>query len=281
MDDFTMLPEGCISEIVSFTSPADASALSVISKRFKSATESDTVWKKFLPSDIDEIVSKSSAPFDLPPTKKELYMFLSHSHIFLDGGKLGLFLDKRTGKKCFRVAASELVFTHRNVTNRMYTEPELLCSRHSDVAVIKSHDREYDIYGRMSSEKLSEETRYSSYLVFKLSAPSAEHVYITLSFWGVCRFVDNEDKDVAEMRSRFYNFGFPVVRDDGWLEVEIGTFFNAGGNRGDVESCLFNVVTGYGRFLTVRGLEIRPEIIFGGMSDWGFSKEFLEVKADF
>ncbi|CAH9080228.1 unnamed protein product [Cuscuta europaea] len=129
MEHFAKLPEGCISEIVSFTSPADASALSVISKCFKSATESDTVWKKFLPSDIDEIVSKSPAPFDLPPTKKELYMFLSHSHILLAGGKLGFSLDKRTGKKCFRVAGSELVFTQRNHSNSMYTEPELLCSR--------------------------------------------------------------------------------------------------------------------------------------------------------
>ncbi|CAH9085084.1 unnamed protein product [Cuscuta epithymum] len=129
MDHFAKLPEGCISEIVSFTSPADASALSVISKRFKSATESDTVWGKFLPSDIDEIISKSSTPFDFPHTKKELYMFLSHSHILLDGGKLGLFLDKRTGKKCFIVAASALDFTERNDSNRMYMAQELIRSR--------------------------------------------------------------------------------------------------------------------------------------------------------
>ncbi|CAH9080225.1 unnamed protein product [Cuscuta europaea] len=136
MDHFAKLPEGRISEIVSFTSPADASALFVISKRFKSATESDTVWKKFLPSDIDDIISKSSTPPVLPTTKKELYMFLSHSHILLDGGKVGFLLDKRTGKKCFVVAASELVFTNMNESNHMYMVQRLIGSRFFDVLLL-------------------------------------------------------------------------------------------------------------------------------------------------
>ncbi|CAH9085082.1 unnamed protein product [Cuscuta epithymum] len=291
MDHFAKLPEGCISEIVSFTSPADASALSVISKRFKSATESDTVWGKFLPSDIDEIISKSSTPFDFPHTKKELYMFLSHSHILLDGGKLGLFLDKRTGKKCFIVAASALDFTERNDSNRMYMAQELIRSRKTDVAVLNSmQDNMFDIFGRISSEKLSKETHYSSYLVFKLWP---KHGYINHSFRGVSRFVDNEGRNVAQGRASHlifheegdrvwpYNVGVPVSRDDGWLEVEIGTFFNIGGNRGDVESCVFSVTLPFGLFLVVGGIEFRPEIIFGGMIDWGFSEEFFEEKANF
>ncbi|CAH9085078.1 unnamed protein product [Cuscuta epithymum] len=129
MDLFAKLPEGCIAEIVSFTSPADASALSVISKCFKSATESDTVWKKFLPPDIDEIVSKSSIPYYLAPTKKDLYAFLSHSHILLDGGKLGFFLDKSSGKKCFIVPPSELVFPTKNYSNIPIMVQELKFSR--------------------------------------------------------------------------------------------------------------------------------------------------------
>lgn len=87
MDHFAKLPGDCISEIISFTSPVDASVFSVISKRFKSESESDTVWNKFLPSDIQDVISRSSSPLEFP-TKRDLYLSLSNSRILLDGGKL-------------------------------------------------------------------------------------------------------------------------------------------------------------------------------------------------
>ncbi|CAH9129754.1 unnamed protein product [Cuscuta epithymum] len=254
MDLFAKLPEGCIAEIVSFTSPADASALSVISKRFKSATESDTVWKKFLPPDIDEIVSKSSIPYYLAPTKKDLYAFLSHSHILLDGGKLGFFLDKSSGKKCFIVPPSELVFPAKNYSDIPIMVQELKFSRSIDVAVLNSMDGSmFYIFGRISSEKLSEETHYSSYLVCKRSP---KHSYLNTSFSVRCRFVDNEGRVVGVSEGK--EFRVPVCRDDGWLEVEIGTFFNAGGNHNNVESCVSSLSLRLGQSLIVRGIEFRP-----------------------
>ncbi|GAA0161210.1 hypothetical protein LIER_17575 [Lithospermum erythrorhizon] len=53
-----MLPEDCISEIISWTSPLDAAKLCVTSKAFKAAADSDTVWKTFLPSDYQDIISR-------------------------------------------------------------------------------------------------------------------------------------------------------------------------------------------------------------------------------
>ncbi|CAH9129748.1 unnamed protein product [Cuscuta epithymum] len=276
MDLFAKLPEGCIAEIVSFTSPADASALSVISKRFKSATESDSVWKKFLPPDIDEIVSKSSIPSYLAPTKKDLYALLSHSHILLDGGKLGFFLEKSTGKKCFIVAPSELVFTEKIYSNGQIMVQELIFARSSDVAVLNlMAGRMFNILGRITPQKLSEETHYSSYLVYKLSPKRS---YFNVSFTG-CRFVDNEGRVVRDRMNSYVRI--PVSREDGWFEVEIGTFFNAEGNRSDVESCVFNLCLQFGQSLIVRGIEFRPETIFGDMSDCGIFKEFLEEKLNF
>ncbi|XP_019229353.1 PREDICTED: F-box protein SKIP3-like isoform X3 [Nicotiana attenuata] len=87
MDYFRLLPEGCISEIISFTSPKDAATSSAISRGFKSAAESDVVWGKFLPSDYQHIISRSNSLL-VSPSKKELYFSLCDSPILTDGGKL-------------------------------------------------------------------------------------------------------------------------------------------------------------------------------------------------
>ncbi|RAL38728.1 hypothetical protein DM860_002706 [Cuscuta australis] len=74
MDHFYKLPLDCISGIISLTSPPDAAAFCVISRHFKSASDSDAVWKKFLPPDIDDLISESSStpPSVLPTKKKDL-----------------------------------------------------------------------------------------------------------------------------------------------------------------------------------------------------------------
>ncbi|VFR00820.1 unnamed protein product [Cuscuta campestris] len=87
MDHFSKLPLDCMSEIISLTSPPDAAAFCLISKRFKSALESNAVWKKFLPPDIDDVLSESPSttiPWKKKKKKKDLYLSLSHSPILLD-----------------------------------------------------------------------------------------------------------------------------------------------------------------------------------------------------
>ncbi|CAH9129761.1 unnamed protein product [Cuscuta epithymum] len=126
MDNFAKLPEDCISEILSLTSPVDVSTCSIISKRFKSASDSDIAWNKFVPSDIDDIISKSSTPlpFELPPTKKHQFLSLSGFCFILDEGKKILRLDKQTGKKCVMVAPSELMFNGTNISPHLRRRPE-------------------------------------------------------------------------------------------------------------------------------------------------------------
>lgn len=87
MDSFRLMPEGCISAIISLTSPKDAAQSSAVSQTFMSAAESDVVWESFLPSDYEDIVSTSDSPMDFP-SKKQLYFSLCNSPILLDGGKL-------------------------------------------------------------------------------------------------------------------------------------------------------------------------------------------------
>lgn len=75
--DFSALQEGCIAGILAWTSPRDACRMSTISPKFLRATESDALWKMFLPANYREIIgrsSESSARLDLS-SKNELFFF--------------------------------------------------------------------------------------------------------------------------------------------------------------------------------------------------------------
>lgn len=85
MDSFARLPEECISTILSLTSPMDTTKFSIISHGFKSASDSDNVWERFLPPDYRQIISTSVSPV-LYATKKHLYFNLCHSPILLHEG---------------------------------------------------------------------------------------------------------------------------------------------------------------------------------------------------
>ncbi|KDO39882.1 hypothetical protein CISIN_1g047756mg, partial [Citrus sinensis] len=87
-----LLPEGCIANVISFTTPRDACRLSSVSTVFKSAAESDAVWERFLPPDypslLSDAASSSSSSSSLHfSSKKELYFSLCHNPILIDEGK--------------------------------------------------------------------------------------------------------------------------------------------------------------------------------------------------
>lgn len=89
---FCDLPEGCLSEIISRTSPLDACRASAISQGFKPAADSDGVWERFLPSDYRQIMARSVSPPINYVTKKQLYFLLCDSYILLDDGNLVIFI---------------------------------------------------------------------------------------------------------------------------------------------------------------------------------------------
>lgn len=81
--DFSALQEGCIAGILAWTNPRDACRMSTISPEFLWATESDALWKMFLPTNYREIMgrsSESSAQLDLS-SKNEVFFFFSDSAI--------------------------------------------------------------------------------------------------------------------------------------------------------------------------------------------------------
>lgn len=79
-----MLPEACVANILSFTTPADTFSSASVSSVFRVAGDSDFVWEKFLPSDYSRLISTSThKSFS---SKKELYRCLCES-ILIDNGR--------------------------------------------------------------------------------------------------------------------------------------------------------------------------------------------------
>ncbi|KAH0708775.1 hypothetical protein KY284_010202 [Solanum tuberosum] len=264
MDFFRLLPEGCVSDILSFTSPRDAAISSAISRGFNSAAESDLLWEKFLPEDYEDISSRYVSP-RICSSKKELYLSLCDSPVLIDGGKLSFSLDKKTGKKCFMISARELAISW-GVDTPWYWEwishPD---SRFLEVAHLHTVCW-LDIRGTIGTHMLSKRTKYVVYLVFKLAE---EHHGLEIAYAYV-RFVNRvSDKEAEEQASTLSLVGenvrrsyvkCPQKRVDGWMEIELGNFINDLGDDEDVQVRLMEIKHLHGKGgLIVQGIEFRPE----------------------
>uniref|UniRef100_A0A7N2LEV3 ADP-ribosyl cyclase/cyclic ADP-ribose hydrolase n=1 Tax=Quercus lobata TaxID=97700 RepID=A0A7N2LEV3_QUELO len=193
------------------------------------------------------------------------------SHSQLSRLYQSFFLDKSSGKKCYLLAARELSiewgFTPKYW--RWISLPEE--SRFPEVAEL---NRVYwfDIRGKMSTSILSPKTRYAAYLVYKLR--SGAHGFDGPPFKASVGTVGGE---VYEQTVRLDLFVMepnqqdqiiplpqqhtsrPKQREDGWLEIELGQFFNGEGEDDELQIKLreieaLNEKTG----LVVEGIEIRP-----------------------
>ncbi|XP_019181491.1 PREDICTED: F-box protein At2g02240-like [Ipomoea nil] len=269
MDFFASLPEGLISDIISLTSAVDAARLSVISRVFKAAAESDSVWGRFLPQDLSDILLRSRSPVVFS-NMKELYFTLCNSPILLDdGSKLSFSLDKSSGKKCFMIAARELDITWGNKQYYWELKPHP-DSRFSEVANLRSVCW-LDIRGVITTNMLSATTDYAAYLVFRLSDMACG----LESAKSLVRFVSQECDEEAENRADGVSlFGgqsnrrggsqtsneLRRERSDGWMEVELGSFYNDQGDDGDVEARLIEIWDlNWKSGLIVEGIEFRPK----------------------
>ena len=88
--DISVLPEGCVSDIFSLTTPKDACRACAVSPIFRAPAESDAVWERFLPSDYQAIIARSSSSssdiLNLS-SKKKIYLSLSDNPILIDDSK--------------------------------------------------------------------------------------------------------------------------------------------------------------------------------------------------
>ncbi|CAN1219749.1 F-box protein PP2-B15 [Linum perenne] len=246
------LPEDCLSAILCFTSPLDASVSSAVSSFFHSAANSDSVWETFLPSDYPLIVSDSIPPLNFT-SKKELFHRLCDS-VLVDNGLKQLKLQKSTGHKSYILSARDLSITWSSES--MYwawtSVPE---SRFSEVAMLRTMSW-LEIEGKIRAKMLTPNTKYGAYLLIQITDRS----YGLDSMPSVVS-VNVNGTEVSKSRVAVDGEGrLPVEREDGWLEVEIGEFFS-GESDEEVRMCL-KEVKGYHLKggLVVEGIEVRPKL---------------------
>ncbi|GLT28423.1 hypothetical protein SLA2020_033580 [Shorea laevis] len=216
--DFHALPADCFAAIISLTSPLDACRLSLVSPFFNSVASSDAVWVKFLPVDYQNLFPAPHSVSSL----KDLYLNLCDHPVLIEDGKKSFSLDKRSGQKCYMLAARNLAITWGD-TPRYWTWISRPNSRFPEVVKLLIDFRIIGATVRIGGTQVSKRI-----------------VYV----------IDSRD-DVQNGEQ------YPKVRGDGWFEVELGEFFN-GGELEKLEIYIFSF-DGYSvGGLYVQGIDIRP-----------------------
>ncbi|KAF5206359.1 F-box protein pp2-b15 [Thalictrum thalictroides] len=276
--DCNVLPEDCISTILSFTTPQDTCRSLSVSSLFHIAADSDVVWDKFLPSNYQYIISQSVSPIVFS-SKKHLFFQLQNP-TFIDHGNKMLSLERSTGKITCMLSAKELSIAGSDDPMEWIwmSSPE---SRFSDVAELRSSTR-LEIKGKIRSNTLSPKTNYAAYLVMKLtdcsygldSLPSELSIEVRNKVSKSRAYLRRNDSKkqwleqlyysnrVQMLRSRVSSEGIEGIaqeRKDGWMEIELGEFYNDVGNC-EIKMSLMEVKGDQLKGgLVIEGIELRPK----------------------
>ncbi|EPS66496.1 hypothetical protein M569_08282 [Genlisea aurea] len=262
------LPEDCLTRIISFTSPGDACCSSAVNTVFRAAAESDIVWETFLPSDFPEILARSVDRLEFS-SKKELFRRLSSAPLLIDQGKKSFMLDKCSNKICYMLSARELSIPWSS--NSLYWSwKPLRFSRFSEAVELRMVCW-LEIHGRINTKTLSPNTTYGAYLVIRLTdrafglAVEPAEVLVTVGSYESKGFVyieQNRHKTDEESSSSSGDSKERAIhkRSDGWLEVELGEFYN-GHKEEDQVKMWFRETNGVHLKggLLVEGIELRPK----------------------
>ncbi|XP_065023408.1 F-box protein PP2-B11-like [Musa acuminata AAA Group] len=265
--EFAKLPQECVLHVLAFTTPRDSCRSAVVSKAFLSCTSSDALWERFIPSDYAEILSRAVHPVEFSSSsKKELYFGLCKP-ILIDGGKLSFHLERSTGGKCYMVPSSSMWMAWRDVWRhwRWISHSD---SRFGEVTELVSVCW-LEMTGSIDSGLLSKKTWYTAYMVFKLASGAyglnspPQKVSVSLGTYSSDSFItlqqddDDDDDDQEEEDEK----GKRNLRDDGWMEIELGDFYNDEGDKGEVSIHLRQYeALHFKHGLLIDGLEFRPKI---------------------
>ncbi|CAL9175956.1 F-box protein At2g02240-like [Musa acuminata AAA Group] len=252
------MPSDVVSKVLAFTTPADAGRSSAVSRLFRAASSSDELWKRFLPSNIDEILPRAVAPIEFS-SKKELFSRLCDP-ILIDGGNKSFALERSTGRNCLMVSSRDLWITWGG-DNRYWTFTSDYESRFAEVAQLMQVCW-LDLGGEIRSTMLSPKTCYAAYFIFQLQENSGgfqspvQEASISI---GVHVSETRVILKPGRRRTTDPTTQIPRARDDGWMEIEMGEFLND-----DYEESVrfrFRQVTemNWKWGLIVQGIEFRPK----------------------
>uniref|UniRef100_I1R3M3 F-box domain-containing protein n=2 Tax=Oryza glaberrima TaxID=4538 RepID=I1R3M3_ORYGL len=272
------LSEDCLALAISLTTPMDACRCCAVSRAFQKAANSDSVWRHFLPKDYLSILARADDRVHFTSEKK-LLVSLVKDHVLLDQHSKSLWLERTSLAKCYLLSSRSLAIAWEDhpLKWRWISLPD---SRFEEVAELLKVCW-LDLCGRVNCRELSPNTEYAAYLVFKLTDDSygldcqTQEADITMddqvvsakrtiSFYprprpstretlsNMCRI---EEAGQAEEPS------YPRERGDGWLEVQLGHFYNDLEDTGVVVIRLKeHIQLNWKRGLILEGMEIRRNI---------------------
>ncbi|CAN8311676.1 unnamed protein product [Cochlearia groenlandica] len=266
-----MLPEAIVANILSFTTPSDILSSATVSSVFRLAGDSDLVWDKFLPSDYNLIISTSTSHNHRNfSSKKELYKCLCES-ILIDNGTKRFKIEKFSGKISYILSARDLSITWSEQRHYWSWSPRS-DSRFSEAAQLIMTDW-LEINGKIKTGDLSPNTRYGAYLIIKVTAraygldlvPAETFIHvgnreekINTTFLSCLDYKKQHRMAKEEVVGNHRRE--PVVRDDGWLEIELGEFTTEEKEDKEVVMSLTEV-KGYQLKggIVIDGIEVRPK----------------------
>ncbi|KAJ4880282.1 Disease resistance protein (TIR-NBS-LRR class) [Raphanus sativus] len=261
------LPGDFIYKIISLTSPRDAWNVASVSNFFASAAKDDKVWEGFLRPDYSSLIPQSIS-FS---SKEQVYSYLC-DHFLIEDGKKSFWLEKESGKGCFMLSARELSIIWGDTqerrerasikgststdTNEYWQWISIPEARFEKVAVLRDVCW-FEVRAKTNSRLLSSGTRYSAYIVFKMRDKchgfQNTPIEVELSLVGIepaKRFIYFDDGPTDAMK--------PEWREDGWMEAELGEFFNEE-SCDEIELSLKEIeILRWKSGLIIQGIEFRP-----------------------
>ncbi|KMZ71927.1 F-box protein PP2-B1 [Zostera marina] len=255
------LPQGCISHILSFTTPKDTCVCSAISTAFHSAAESDSVWNQFLPSDYQGVLSRAADHVRFS-SKKNLFFQLCRS-LLVDEGKSSFMLEKSTGYKCFMLSSEKLNIVWGD-TPQYWTWHPLPQSRFSMVAELMNVCW-LNVDGTVRSGELQANTVYVAYLIYTFSPHSFgfdtkhQEAMVKIADEVICDEILYLKRVVRQPRFEEVKY-FPRLRDDNWMEIGLGEFLNEYRVEEEIKVVFREIkILYWKKGLIIEGIEFRPK----------------------
>ncbi|XP_047960256.1 putative F-box protein PP2-B12 isoform X3 [Salvia hispanica] len=253
-NDIYALPEDCLATALSLTSPKDVCRLSAVASTFRSASQSDTVWARFLPSDYLHIISRALDGGDSLlsnfHSKKDLYLHLCDHPLLIDDGRKSFQLEKLSGKKCCMLSARDLSIVWGDTPQywRFLSLPESRSMVHG-----------FDHQSAEGYVKVSgSESEKRSVCLDPDGARKRRHQLVPRRvglFYRRLTQMRNPEAMLPEEEPED-----PKQRGDGWMEVELGECFVEEGQDGELEVSVMEVKGGHWKSgIIIQGIEIRPK----------------------
>ncbi|MFS7919853.1 putative phloem protein [Helianthus anomalus] len=169
-------------------------------------------------------------------------------------------LNEVNQKKQFMISAKDVVYDSSNVKH-FHVKPFAESRSQEVIEVLQQHV--VRISCKIRSEMLSQDTKYSCYLVFKLSE-KCRGLHCPVKVRHLRRRKNKEDKNIYFRSPNPWNLHdfnhIPEQREDGWMEVNVWNFSSNHKLQNDYFWVNLKLISYEGTMagLIVCGVEFRP-----------------------